>query len=215
VGGVICGPIYLVALAGYGGAPRTTDVGYMPDQPVEFSHALHAGEMGMDCRYCHTTVEQAAFAAIPPTQTCWNCHGMDPQAGGNLAGPGIQWGSEKITPIKESHATGMPIEWVKVHDLPDYAYFNHAPHINAGVGCVECHGRIDRMEKVYQAETLSMSWCLDCHRNPDDRLRPVSRVTQMDWTINQSTEQDLAEIRQLRQRLPQQRQMTDCSTCHR
>ncbi len=125
-----------------------------PTQPVPYSHALHVGQLGMDCRYCHTGVEVAAAATIPPTQTCMNCHSK------------VRANSEKLIPIRESYATGMPVPWIRVHDLPDYVYFDHSAHVRRGVGCVSCHGRIDTMEVVFQAEPLSMGWCLECHRNP-------------------------------------------------
>lgn len=201
LGAILLGvlPVYLILLVWYGFSPKTTDVGYQPRQPVPFSHKLHAGDLGMDCRYCHTTVEKAAFAAIPPTQTCMNCHAK------------IRAASPKLVTVRESYATGVPVPWVKVHDLPDYAYFNHSAHVTRGVGCVECHGRIDKMEVVQQHAPLSMGWCLDCHRNPETRLRPVEYVTKMDW---QPTEDRLALGRRLREAHninPSQ----DCSTCHR
>ncbi len=198
----VFGPPYAIILLGSAIDPNTTDVGYQPIQPVEFSHALHAGELGMDCRYCHTTVEKAGFAAVPPTQTCMNCH------------TAIHPDSEKLIPVRKSYETGMPIPWVKVHDLPDYAYFNHAAHVNAGVSCVECHGRVDRMEEVWQEHTLSMAWCLECHRNPEDQLRPRSEVTNLDWA-GPTSDAQREEIKMLQERLPHRRQMTDCSTCHR
>lgn len=192
-------PAYVIFLLYYGGSPRTTDVGYRPEQPVPYSHALHAGELGIDCRYCHNTVEVAAHAAIPPTQTCLNCHAK------------IRATSPKLAALRESYTTGMPIPWVKVHDLPDYAYFNHSAHVRRGVGCVECHGRVDKMEVVSQTQPLSMGWCLDCHRNPEPRLRPVEEVTNMAW----KPEGDRAELgKRLRAALdlnPSQ----ECSTCHR
>lgn len=152
-------------------SPRFTDVGYQPTQPVPFSHKLHAGQMGLDCRYCHNTVEQAAFAAVPPNQTCMNCHS-------NLD---LGERQRRLQPLFDSWEQKSTLAWVKVHMLPDYAYFNHAVHLNAGVGCSSCHGRIDQMEVVYQAEPLSMSWCLDCHRNPGPHLRPADQVTNMAW----------------------------------
>ncbi len=160
-------PVYLVVLVWLGGSPRTTDVGYAPQQPVPYSHALHVRQLGLDCRYCHNTVEVAATAAIPPTQTCMNCHAK------------IRAESPKLLPVRESFATGMPVPWVRVHDLPDYVYFNHSAHVNRGVGCVECHGRVDTMEVVRQVAPLSMGWCLDCHRDPDPHPRPPEEVTSM------------------------------------
>ncbi|HUU82647.1 MAG TPA: cytochrome c3 family protein [Phycisphaerae bacterium] len=196
---VIVGVLYAALVVAYGASPQTTDVGYQPEQPVTYSHAKHAGELGIDCRYCHTTVEQAAHAAIPPTQTCMNCH------------TNITIGnSEKLTPVRESNASGMPIEWVRVHDLPDYVYFNHSAHVRRGVGCASCHGRVDKMELVHQVEPLSMGWCLDCHRRPERHLRPVKEVFNMGYT----TANQLVDGRRLKE-LYNINPSTDCSTCHR
>ena len=192
-------PIYAVLLVWYGGSPKTTDVGYQPEQPVPFSHKMHAGELGMDCRYCHTTVEKAAFAAVPPTDICMGCHAN------------IRTTSDKLIPVRESHASGLPIPWIKVHDLPDYVYFNHSAHVTRGVSCVECHGRVDRMEVVYQKETLSMGWCLDCHRNPDTHLRPAELVTQLDWKPTEDPAALGARLRSEHGIDPS----ADCSVCHR
>lgn len=190
-------PVYLTAFVWYGFSPKTTDVGYQPQQPIPYSHALHAGQMGMDCRYCHNTVEVAAFAAVPPTETCMNCHAR------------VRTKSPKLELLRESAKTGKPIEWVKVHDLPDYVYFNHSAHVTRGVGCVSCHGRIDQMEEVYQHEMLSMGWCLNCHRNPEPNLRPPEEVTNMTW--QQPSESFGKEFRAKNNINPP----TDCSGCHR
>jgi hypothetical protein len=201
-GGVLLGivPVYLVALLYYGGNPKTTDVGYAPVQPLPYSHALHAGELGIDCRYCHTTVDTAAHAAIPPTETCMNCHAA------------IYPESPLLLPVRESYATGMPVEWIKVHDLPDYVYFNHSAHVTRGVGCVECHGRVDKMDVVYQDQPLSMGWCLDCHREPEGRLRPQSEITNMTWAPDPAARADLGvRLRRENDIHPSE----DCSTCHR
>lgn len=192
-------PVYLVGVLYYGGSPTTTDVGYMPQQPVPFSHAMHAGQLGIDCRYCHTTVEKAAFAALPPTSVCMNCHER------------IAPKSPKLLLVQESYATGKPIPWVKVHDLPDYVYFNHSAHVTRGVSCVSCHGRIDTMDQVRQVKKLSMSWCLECHRNPDAELRPVEAVTNLSWTPEKDPAVLGREIRTKNNINPS----TDCSTCHR
>jgi len=196
---LVIGSSYAATLLYLGGSPRTTDVGYMPKQPVEYSHALHAGDLGIDCRYCHNTVEHAAQASIPPTQTCMTCHKT------------IRANSQKLIPIQESYATGNPVKWVRVHDLPDYVYFNHSAHVTRGVGCVSCHGRIDKMDVVYQAETLSMGWCLDCHRNPEPHLRPAGFITQLDWQPEGDPVALGKELRQKHNINPS----TDCSTCHR
>jgi hypothetical protein len=193
------GPLYAVVLAYYGGSPRTLNVGYMPKQPVPYDHSVHVGQLGLDCRYCHNTVEDGATAAIPPTDVCMNCHAR------------IGVDRPNIIPVKESHATGMPIEWLRVHDLPDYVYFNHSAHVTRGIGCVSCHGRVDKMEEVFQAETLTMSWCLDCHRNPEPHLRPMEFVTKMDWV---PPEEPIELGRRLRKKL-NINPSTDCSTCHR
>jgi len=197
--GAAGGLLYAAVVVTFGFSPQATDVGYAPVQPVPYSHALHVGQLGMDCRYCHSAVETTAHAAVPPTQTCMNCHST------------IRAGSEKLIPVRESYATGMPVEWVKVHDLPDYVYFNHSAHVRRGVGCVSCHGRIDTMEVVTQVEPLSMGWCLGCHREPERHLRPLEFVTQLDWVPG---EDQLVLGRRLREQNdinPPQ----DCSTCHR
>ncbi|MEE8452186.1 MAG: cytochrome c3 family protein [Thermoguttaceae bacterium] len=192
-------PLYLVGIVYYGGSPQTTDVGYAPVQPVPFSHALHAGDLGIDCRYCHNTVEIAADAAVPPTATCMNCHSM------------IATDSPKLLPVRESAASGLPVRWVRVHDLPDFVYFDHSAHVSRGVGCVSCHGRIDRMEVVYQAERLSMGWCLECHRHPEPHLRPPDAITDLDWTSAENPAVLGAGLREKNNINPS----TDCSTCHR
>lgn len=167
----------VIALTVIGGAstlyyatlPTTLEPGYQPKQPVPYSHKLHAGNMGMDCTYCHTSVLKAAYAAIPPTQTCMNCHTK------------VKEKSVVLEPVRASWASGESVPWVKVHRLPDYVYFNHSSHTTAGVSCVSCHGRIDQMVEVKQVQTLAMSWCLECHRNPAPNLRPVQFVTKLDW----------------------------------
>jgi menaquinone reductase, multiheme cytochrome c subunit len=192
-------PLYLTGLIWYGASPKTTDVGYMPHQPVPYSHALHAGEMGLDCRYCHNTVEGAAHAAIPPTETCMNCHAR------------VHTKSPKLLPVRESWAKDEPVEWVKVHDLPDYVYFNHSAHVTRGVPCVSCHGRVDQMVEVFQQETLSMGWCLDCHRAPENHLREPELVTKMDYKPPKDQVTHGLELRKKYNINPS----TDCSTCHR
>jgi menaquinone reductase, multiheme cytochrome c subunit len=206
---VLGASLYLPTVVGFGGSPKTTDVGYQPVQPVPYSHALHVGDLGMDCRYCHNTVENSAFAALPATQTCMNCHT-------NIQKPGLDGqASPRLAPVYDSWSTGKPIQWVKIHDLPDYAYFNHAAHINQGVGCVTCHGRIDQMDQVYQARTLSMSWCLECHRAPEKFLRPRDQVTNMNYTPAGGDQ--LKVGRELKQQygIRDANYMQSCSTCHR
>ncbi|HEX8342069.1 MAG TPA: cytochrome c3 family protein [Tepidisphaeraceae bacterium] len=170
--GAIGAATYVPTVLGLGTSPETTDVGYNPSQPVAYSHALHVGQLGLDCRYCHTTVDKSGFAALPPTQTCMNCHNA------------VRTNSEKLAPVRDSWKTGKSIPWVEVHDLPDFAYFNHSAHVNKGVSCVSCHARVDHMadEGVYQAKSLSMGWCIDCHRKPEEHLRPKDQVTNLGWT---------------------------------
>ncbi len=152
-------------------SPKNLQVGYAPRQPVPYSHKLHAGQLGMDCRYCHSNVERAAHAMIPATQTCMGCHAIVKTESARLAG------------VRASWETGQPIEWIKVHKLPEHAYFNHSAHLAAGVGCSSCHGRIDQMEVVRQDQPLNMGWCLECHRDPTPSLRPKDQVTNMEWTL--------------------------------
>jgi hypothetical protein len=192
------GPVYILLLAAYAGSAENTEAGYQPEQPVDYSHAVHAGKLGMDCRYCHTSVEDAAHAAIPPTQTCLNCH------------TGILPDSEKLVLVKESHATGTSIPWKRVHDLPGFVYFDHSIHVNRGVGCVTCHDRVDKMDVVWQAKPLSMGWCLECHREPERFLRPMDRIYDMTWEPEDQLE--------LGRRLKKEygiKTSTNCSTCHR
>ncbi|MEM8680249.1 MAG: cytochrome c3 family protein, partial [Planctomycetota bacterium] len=174
------GSTYTLVIGAYATAPTTTNVGYSPAQPVPFSHKVHVGQLKMDCRYCHSTVDQAAHAAVPATQTCINCHSAA-NPDGSVANSAVHTQSAKLLAVRESQATGDPIEWQRVHDLPDYVYFDHSVHVNRGVSCVSCHGRVDKMDQVYQAMPLTMSWCLDCHRNPEPHLRPQEYITQLDW----------------------------------
>jgi hypothetical protein len=194
--------IYVTAIIYFGFSPLATDVGYAPPQPVAYSHAAHAGKLGMDCRYCHISVESSAHANVPATQTCMNCH----------ANIHNNMDNTTLALIRNSYTTGSPVPWVKVHDLPDYAYFNHSAHVTRGVGCATCHGRIDQMEVVYQDKPLNMAWCLECHRNPERFLRPLDKITDMAW--NPTPEEQLRIGREVRQTLnlnPPQ----DCSACHR
>jgi hypothetical protein len=167
---------------------------------VPYSHALHVGELGLDCRYCHSTVEKSAKAAVPPAATCMNCHA------------GIRDDSKKLLPVRESFANGTTVDWVRVHDLPDYVYFNHSAHVTRGVGCESCHGRVDQMEKVYQVQPLTMGWCLDCHRAPEQHLRPRSEVTTMGY---QPAGGDQLELGRKLRTENQINPPTNCSTCHR
>lgn len=197
------GAVYAATIVLFGFSPQATDVGYAPVQPVPYSHALHAGKLGLDCRYCHTSVESGLHANIPPTQTCMGCHS-------NVTLPADR--KNRILPVEESHRTGNPIRWVRIHDLPDYAYFDHGAHVRRGVGCVSCHGRIDTMDVVQQDQPLSMQWCLDCHRNPEKHLRPMDQVTNMNWTPPNG-DQNAFGLELMKQYGIKPSQ--DCSTCHR
>jgi len=178
VGTLVFGGVVTFALYWWA-SPYNTDVGYQPPQPVAYSHALHAGTLKMDCRYCHSYVERGPSAGVPPTQVCMNCHAQ------------VKKESDKLKPVRDSWADGkgeQSIPWLRIHKIPDFAYFNHSAHVGVGfganraaIGCETCHGRIDTMEVVKQVQPLSMSWCLECHSNPGPNLRPVEAVTAMGW----------------------------------
>lgn len=200
--------VIILLLVGLGGlgyyaavSPYFTEVGVAKAQPVPFSHKQHVGGLGLDCRYCHTFVETSNSASIPPTSTCMGCHTEVASA------------SLSLELVRQSAEENSPLEWVRVHNLADYVYFNHAIHVKQGVGCETCHGRIDQMPEVMKAETLQMSWCLDCHRNPETYLRPRDAVFTMGWEppIDQATlgQQLITEHN------VQTDHLTDCSVCHR
>ncbi len=151
-------------------SPWVTRQGQRAPQPVPFSHKHHVMGLGIQCQYCHTSVEKSSYAGIPPTKTCMNCHSQ------------IWTNAELLEPVRHSWATGESITWTKVHDLPDFAYFSHEIHVNKGLGCSSCHGRVDQMPIMYAQNTLQMEWCLDCHRNPAKNLRPTSEIYNMAWT---------------------------------
>ncbi len=176
-----------------------TQAGVAREQPIPFSHAHHVGDVGLDCRYCHTSVETSSFANIPPTKTCMNCHSQ------------IWNSSPTLEPVRESFRTDRSIAWTRVHDLPDFAYFNHSIHVNKGVGCETCHGRIDKMPLTWQKASLQMEWCLDCHRHPEQYVRPREAVFQMGYEPPGDQE---TLGRQLVKEYKIQ-SLTSCSTCHR
>ena len=150
-------------------SPWVTRQGQRADQPVPFSHKHHVMGLGIQCQYCHTSVERSSYAGIPPTKTCINCHAQ------------IWTNAQLLEPVRESWATGESLRWIRVHDLPDYVYFNHSIHVNKGIGCSSCHGRVDLMPIMYQQNSLQMEWCLNCHRNPAKNLRPTSEIYNMAW----------------------------------
>lgn len=205
---------FVVFVIWYWWSPKHTDVGYQPHQPIPYSHKLHAGQLGMDCRYCHFYVERTRHAGVPPTETCMNCHAR------------IKPDSPKLTWLRKSWREGVPVPWKRIHKLPDYAYFDHSAHLNipegggVAVGCKSCHGRIDQMVEVSQREPLSMSWCLDCHRdvrhaeergaNVGEILRPKDSITDMVWEPSSDWSQTALDI--AKQLNPP---TVECSGCHR
>ena len=190
------------AAIAYYGTPKYWRVGYEPIQPIRFSHKTHA-DLGMDCRYCHNHVGESPHSNIPSTQTCLNCHG---EKWGNIRAQ-----DPAFAPLREAAATGRPIEWARVHKVPDYAYFNHAVHVKRGVSCKSCHGQIDEMDVVRHVEPLSMAWCLDCHRNPEPHLRPADEVTNLQWKPGPDHESFVERlVREGRIQPPE-----NCSGCHR
>src|SRR5690349_15870085 len=172
------------------------------EQPVPFSHAHHVGGLGVDCRYCHTTVETSHFANIPPTKTCMNCHSQ------------IWSTSPTLEPVRASYRTGESIRWTRVHDLPDFVYFNHSIHVNKGVGCESCHGRVDRMPLMLQQNSLQMEWCLDCHRHPERVLRPREFITTMGYEPA-GDQEEIGRRLVADYKIRSPRDLTSCSTCHR
>lgn len=194
-------------------SPRNTDVGYQPEQPVPYSHKLHAGDLAIDCRYCHVGVERSAVASVPPTQVCMNCHAT------------VRKDSALLKPVRESWESGKSVPWLRVHKLGDYAYFDHSRHVTRGVGCVECHGRVDEMTIVRQVQPLSMGWCLECHRDPASHLRDPKkdRVTDMAWlppgVSSEDSDDVLTQKRAEYGRSVVEREHiappTECSRCHR
>jgi hypothetical protein len=189
---------------GFVNSSYVTRVGWVVDQPVPFSHKHHAGDLGIDCRYCHTGVETGANAGFPPTQTCMTCHSQ------------LWTGAQALAPVRASYASGQPLRWRRVSAVPDYVFFNHAIHVNRGVPCVDCHGRIDRMPLTWRAEPFQMRFCLGCHRDPAPRLRPPAQVTRMDWRGWDATPAHRAYGAQAARRFGlQPAKLVNCSICHR
>ncbi len=180
-------------------APYLTGQEQVREQPVPFSHKHHVSGLGIDCRYCHTSVETSAFAGIPPTETCMSCHSQ------------LWTNAEILEPVRASLQSGKPIQWVRVNDLPDYVFFNHSIHINKGIGCETCHGRVDQMPLTWRAQTLQMGWCLDCHRHPESFVRPRDQV----FTMGYRPAEDQAVIGGRLVKEYKIRSLTDCYTCHR
>jgi hypothetical protein len=180
-------------------SPYYTEVGVVREQPIAFSHKHHVGDVGLDCRYCHTSVETSAEAGIPPTQTCMNCHSQ-------------LWKDARILePVRASYRSGEPLQWTRVHDLPDFAYFDHSIHIHKGIGCSTCHGQVDDMPLMWRESSLQMQWCLDCHRNPEPHIRPREQIYNMDWKPSDDSDFDAAQL-MVKYHVESK---TNCSVCHR
>ncbi len=190
----------LVSGSWYYLTPKYSRVGYQPVQPTAFSHAVHVEQMGMDCRYCHSAVERSWYSNIPAATTCMNCHDQ------------VLKGDPRLALVRESAATGQTIPWVRVHRVPDFVYFNHAVHVTRGIGCFECHGPLNTMDEIYHAQPLTMTFCLDCHRNPAAKIRPLEEVYNLTW--QRPTNFTEAQGRRFVQDW-NVRQLEWCSTCHR
>src|SRR6478672_1964445 len=181
--------------------PKYTRVGYQPIQPVGFPHSVHVDQLGLDCRYCHSTVEKSWFSNIPSSSTCMNCHNQ------------VLKDDPRLALVRESAATGKPIPWVQIHRVPDFVYFNHSVHVTRGISCVECHGRIDQMDEVYHAKPFSMSFCLECHRHPELKLRPPEKITDLAWQPPSPNEQkEFGERKMVEWKVES---LQTCSACHR
>lgn len=193
--------IILMLLYFFYRSPYETQVGVVQPQPVQFSHEHHVAGLGIDCRYCHTSVEDSSFAGIPPTHTCMTCHSQ------------IWNDSPMLAPVRQSYETGQPLVWSRVHDVPDFVYFNHGIHVQKGVGCSSCHGNVSQMPLMYKAEPMTMEWCLECHREPERYLRPLAEIYTTDWEPHSDQLAVGADLLQeygiVKERL------TDCYICHR
>src|SRR5436190_8037384 len=183
-------------------SPWVTQARVAREQPIQFSHERHVAGNGIDCRYCHTSVEESRFAGIPPTKTCMNCHSQ------------IFSNAPFLEPIRASFNSNRPIHWTRVHDLPDFVYFDHSIHVAKGVGCATCHGRVDRMPLIYQENSLQMRWCLECHRNPAKYVRPKDQVFNMAYE-RPADDPGLGERLVKEYKIAGADQLTSCSTCHR
>jgi hypothetical protein len=187
--------------------PKYTRVGFQPTQPVPFSHSIHVKQLGLDCRYCHDGVEKSWYSNVPAADTCMNCHSA------------VRADDPKLEPVRASYKdANKPVEWVQIHKLPDYVYFNHSVHVNRGVSCVECHGRVDEMDEVRHEKHFSMTFCLDCHRelspengDPNKRLRPLDKIT--DLAYERSTDPDNKDRNFVKEW--HVKTSENCSACHR
>lgn len=196
---------FFLFLGGFGDSSYETLVGWVRDQTVPFSHQHHVGDLGIDCRYCHTTVEVSRHAGLPATEICMTCHSQ------------VWTGAPMLAPVRQSLATGKPLKWNRVSRVPDYVYFDHSIHVARGVPCVTCHGRVDKMPLMVRAQPFQMQWCLDCHRNPGPNLRPPDQVTRMDWTEwdRHGDDHKLYGALMVEAYGIQPKQLVSCNICHR
>ena len=199
---VLVGSLALVGVLALARGPYITNQYVTRDQPIQFSHKHHVGDDGIDCRYCHTGVEVSAVAGIPPTKTCMNCHSV------------LFNNAAYLEPVRESFRDDKSIHWIKVHRLADYVYFNHSIHVSKGVGCSTCHGQINQMPLVFQDSPLNMQWCLDCHNNPEQALRPKDQVYNMDWKAP-ANQAEIGHQFAIERKIRPSVELTNCSTCHR
>jgi hypothetical protein len=196
----------VVAGAWYYLTPKYSRVGYQPIQPVAFSHATHNGQLGIDCRYCPNAVEKTWYSNIPASSLCMNCHNQ------------VLKDDPRLAPVRDSFASDKPIEWIQIHRVPDFVYFNHSVHVNRGISCVECHSKVNEMDEVYHAKPLSMTFCLDCHRNPAAKIRPPDKITDLNWKWSENPSENAKW-----QKLHGEQMVKDwkveslqtCSACHR
>lgn len=203
IGGVLLLGVFGAGAMAFYRSPFVTRVGMARDQTVPFSHKHHVAAMGIDCRFCHTSVEDNAFAGIPPTETCMTCHSQ------------VWTEAPMLEPVRQSWATGEPLEWVRVNDLPDFVYFNHSIHVSKGIGCVTCHGQVDQMPLTSKAQTLHMQWCLECHRAPEKFIRPKDEVFNMNWRPSREESQLEMGKRLVEEYDINKEQLSNCSVCHR
>lgn len=203
IGGVLLLGVFGAGAMAFYRSPFVTRVGMARDQTVPFSHKHHVAAMGIDCRFCHTSVEDNAFAGIPPTETCMTCHSQ------------VWTEAPMLEPVRQSWATGEPLEWVRVNDLPDFVFFNHSIHVNKGIGCVTCHGQVDQMPLTSKGQTLHMQWCLECHRAPEKFIRPKDEVFNMNWRPSREESQLEMGKRLVEEYDINKEQLSNCSVCHR
>ncbi|HMJ66782.1 MAG TPA: cytochrome c3 family protein [Candidatus Binatia bacterium] len=181
-------------------SPKYARVGYSPIQPVPFPHSVHVDQLGMDCRYCHSAVEKSWYSNVPASGTCMNCHQQ------------VLKDDPRLQIIRDSAATGKPVPWVQVHKVPDYVYFNHSVHVNRGISCVHCHGEINKMDEVRHAKPLSMTFCLECHRDPAPNMRPLDKITDLSWNPHENLPKDWGVNAKKEWKVNASQ---NCSACHR